>query len=70
MNGIRLSSFVARLVSPVVIAVAALLVTLSGPARASDIVEAQATVDRAKATFISFMAAHGFKRKYPRPRAC
>lgn len=38
------------------IVTATLLVTPAGPARASDLTEAQATVDRAKATFDSFMA--------------
>lgn len=52
MKSITASSFIAK----IVIVGAALFATLAGPARASDLTDAQATVDKAKATFSSFMA--------------
>jgi len=59
MNGIR-PIFAGWLRPWGAIAGAVLVITATSPALASDIVEAQATVDRAKATFISFMADGNF----------
>ena len=60
MKGITVSSFVSRIIATAVITGAFLLAPLAGSVRASDSAEAEATVDKAKATFTSFMADSNF----------
>jgi SH3 domain-containing YSC84-like protein 1 len=54
------SSLTTRILAPALIVGVALLLVLAGPARGSDLSDAEATVDRAKATFNSFMADDNF----------
>ncbi len=71
MKGKTVATIVGRLIAPAVVVGAALLVALAGPAGASDRADAEATVDRAKATLTSFMADDNFtwlRERVPRAK--